>query len=108
MHYFHDFPIRAHMGKQKKDLKIRKESFWPNMYSVIEEYVRSCHDSQCAKQPQKFKVGTYSLQNIRVYSDVFGSLLHSSKGNICLFILIDFFFTFVVLIPLGDRGMSEM
>lgn len=47
----HDSPLTgAHLGRDKCMAKLKTRYFWENMYSDIEEYVRSCPDCQLMKK----------------------------------------------------------
>ena len=45
----HDSQVAGHMGMDKTVDINRKNLFWPQMHSYIEDYVRSCDSCECNK-----------------------------------------------------------
>ena len=51
---FHDYTTAGHLGKDRTTERIVKRFYWPNMYTDIREYVRSCIPCQTRKSvPRK-------------------------------------------------------
>lgn len=110
MQQCHDDPGAAHMGFYKTLNKIKNEYYWPKMTKSIAEYVKLCDACKANKSP------TYTLRHEMgeakplthpwnvVAVDYLGPLPRSKNGNNFLFVAIDCFTKFIVLVPVrkGD------
>lgn len=84
---FHDDPVSgAHLGFAKTYGKIKNRYFWPNMYTEIENYVKTCIHCQHRKNVPKAEAGL--LQPIKVDQpfqklgiDLLGPFPKSHSGN---------------------------
>lgn len=83
----HDDPLSGgHLGFAKTFGKIKTRYFWPNMYSEIENYVKSCTNCQHRKNVPKAPAGL--LQPIKVGTpfeklgiDILGPFPKTKLGN---------------------------
>lgn len=94
-----------HLGTDKTIAKIKKKYYWPNLANDVRSHIRKCsvcHESKPANHSQHPTVGSPRLaskpfQIIAV--DFIQSLPRSKAGNAHLFVVMDVFSKFCLLVP---------
>lgn len=112
MYYFHDVDISAHGGITKTYRNISRRFWWPNIFTDVKEYVRSCKICQQHK-PINYQPGAPMSSTIpdhtwsHVYIDHIGPLsLSKNKKRYCLVVL-DGFSKWLEIVSLS-RATAEL
>ncbi|KAJ8884897.1 hypothetical protein PR048_011093 [Dryococelus australis] len=75
------YEIGGHMGTEKTEQKIKKDSFWQRMSKDIQNYIKKCHSCQSVKQPLNSKVvakgfhSNYKLMYFGHFQDQVGEII---------------------------------
>ena len=114
-HVHDDILSGGHMGINRTIKKARAQYFWPNMYSDIVNYVRSCERCSNKKQPAFTVRASFEPMPIpegpwqRVSTDIFGPLPSCKEtGNKYLLLFIDYFTKYAELIALPDIKAEQV
>ena len=112
IYYFHDVDISAHGGIMKTYRNIAKRFWWPNIYTDVLNYVRSCKICQQHK-PSNLQPGAPMNSIIpddiwsHVYIDHIGPLaLSRNKKRHCL-VIIDGYSKWLEIVPVA-RPTAEL
>ena len=54
----HDYSVSGHYGQRRTEENLRRNYYWPNMQSIIREYIRGCQTCQQAKADRHTPYGT--------------------------------------------------
>lgn len=111
--YFHASVYGGHLGIHKTYHKIASHFYWPTLRNDVAAKVKTCLDCQKCKPPLNTKIGMHSVDAVNyvwetVHLDIFGPLTRTTKGNICILILIDVFSKFVMLLPLKNMKANTI
>lgn len=110
----HDHVTSGHVGVFGTHKKLQKRFFWFNMYSEIENYVKSC--DQC----QRNKVYSALMRNGELRSvfatrplelvglDLMGELKQTRNGNKFLAVFVDYLTRWVVAVPIRDMKATTI
>lgn len=102
----HDDPLASHFGYYKTVRRIRSNYFWPKMAKEIRMYTSNCDVCKASKDPTyavRHEMGQAKVltEPWRVQAcDFLGPLPRSKNGHTFLFVIMDCFTKFIVLIPL--------
>ena len=112
LHEFHDSPLAGHPGSSKTVELIRREFWWPTLYSDVRAYVRGCDKCQRTKAlrvPRKKSLHPHEIPEAPwqiVTVDLIGELPESNGFNaIC--VLVDRFSKQIHAIPTTNRLTAE-
>lgn len=102
----HDAPLSGHLGIKKTIARVREKYFWPFLVKEVTKYVKDCERCKCTKFPTQIskplmgkpKSADYPWEMISM--DFIGPLVRSRKGNIFLFVVVDFVSKYVLLKPM--------
>ena len=82
----HDAPLSAHLGIARTYEKIKSKYFWPNLYTIVKDYVTSC--KTCSKRKRDYGKVKGELMSIKVglpfeivSVDLTGPFPVTTKGN---------------------------
>jgi transposase InsO family protein len=81
---YHNNPLSGHFGKAKTLDRIKKQYYWPNMYSDITKYVESCFLCQATgRQRRNNPITPMPIQGLweRVSIDFIGPLNITKNNN---------------------------
>ena len=103
----HDHPTAGHFGQNKTLALIRREFTWPNLRSMVNDYVRSCTSCAWSKAPRHKPYGT--LQQLPVPDKPWNSIsmdfiehLPPSSGFTAILVVVDRFSKQSIFIPTYD------
>ena len=107
---YHDSPLAGgHLGISRTIDKVRVKFYWPNMYSDIVNWVKSCVPCNQRKNPalkvraQVTPMPVPSMPFERVSTDILGPLPQCvDTGNKYVLVFVDYFSKYIELIPLPD------
>ena len=93
LYAFHNSPLGAHLGQTKTYDRIRQRYFWNGMYSDVKKWIKTCLDCRKAKQTLQRHSGylrpqLYDQPFDTVGIDLLGRFPLSSRGNLCVLIVI--------------------
>jgi Integrase zinc binding domain len=105
IHGVHDALVSGHLGFNKAYERLRQGVTWPEMYSVLKTYVRSCDSCQRSKKSNRKPIGllkpleipTVRLEHV---SMVFITTLPEIKANHdAVMVIVDKLTKLVIIIP---------
>ena len=104
----HEAPTAGHMGRRRTQAKLQKKYFWYRMGEDIKLWIQTCEKCQMRKRGCKAAraplVSVVSGNpNERVAMDVIDHLKPSTRGNVCILTITDYFTKFVIAEPLPDQ-----
>lgn len=107
LEYFHDSPLGAHLGRVKTLLRILDVAWWPEVCKDVWLHVKECSDCQKYKptntKPSGYLQGTEIKEpGYMLGMDLMGPFPKSKKGNVYLFVIVDYFTKWIELYPLRD------
>lgn len=101
----HDDPSASHFGYYKTLNRVQESYYWPKMVKEIAEYVKKCDACKANKSPTyvvRHEMGESKplTEPWRVLAiDYLGPLPRSKLGNNVLFVALDCFTKFIILVP---------
>ena len=105
MHDAHDSIVSGHLGFNKAIERIRQSFIWPNMYSEVKSYVRSCDSCQRNKSSSQKPIGLLQPLEVptvrfeEISMDFIMSLPRTHAGNDAIFVIVDRLTKLVSFIP---------
>jgi len=108
---FHDDTVSGHLGIDQTYDSVQKRFYWPNMFSAIRNYVRSCHTCQtCRANNQKpsglMKASELTLPWEKVSIDLIGPLPKTKKGHEYILVIIDTASNWVEAFPMRQSSAT--
>ena len=114
-HVHDDILSGGHMGINRTIEKARAQYFWPNMYSDIVNYVKSCERCSSRKQPVFPVRASFEPMPIpegpwqRVSTDIFGPLPSCKEtGNKYVLLFIEYLTKYAEMIALPDIKAEQV
>ena len=110
---YHDSLLGGHQGKDRTYQTIRYKYFWPNMYSDITIYIRTCLECQRAKQdnhkhPAPLRPLPIGDVFSRVHLDIMGPLKTSADGYKHVLVISCAFSKWIEIYPLKTITAIEV
>lgn len=103
---YHDNVLAAHGGYAKTIRRISEKYYWPRMLEEVRKYLAKCEACKAVKPTNKIQrspKGLYAPTDRpwrRVSRDFVGLLPRSKKGNTFLFVVVDAFTKYVIMVAL--------
>lgn len=110
----HDIPMSGHQGIRRTKARIINEFYWPQMYTDINKYLKSCHI--CQKTASKGRSTKAPLQQTtivgkpfeRIAVDLIGPLYKSDRNHQYILTVVDFATKWVEAIPLKSTTSDHV
>lgn len=111
--YFHNNPLRAHMGRMKTLLRVLEVAWWPEVRKDVWAYVKECSVCQQYKPSNTKPLGLLQSSEIpepgyMLGMDFMGPFPKSKKGKAHLLVIVDYFTKWVELFPLKDSKTPRL
>lgn len=101
---YHDSPSTGHLGFKKTLTRIQERFYWPNLFTQVKDYVRTCDSCQRVNVPTRAKYGL--LKSVEVASKPFEKIsmdflegLPSSQGYTNILVMVDSNSRFALAFP---------
>jgi hypothetical protein len=101
----HDYLVAGHLGFNKAYERLRKGVTWPEMYSKLKAYVRSCDSWQRNKTPNQKTIGLLKPLEIpterfeQVSMDFIATLPVTKENHDAVMVIVDKLTKLVMFIP---------
>jgi transposase InsO family protein len=111
---YHDSLLGGgHFGFDRTYESISKQYYWPKMYNMIMEYVKTC--DRCQRAKRDFHAHKAPLKNMPVaakferwHIDVLGPVTEAENGEKYILLIVDSFTRWCEAIPLKTQEASEI
>ena len=108
LQHLHDHRTGGHLGTKKTLEKIQHAFFWPHMRETVENFCKSCDD--CAARKPALKHHRAPLKQYlvgcpleRIAIDILGPLPKTSRGNIYVLVIGDYFTKWTEAFAIPDQ-----
>lgn len=103
-----------HLGAEKTYARIKRHHYWPNMYRVIKDYVSKCSVCKQCKPSNRSQIPELGQPRITtkpfqiIAIDFIQSLPRSKHGNTHLFVIMDLFSKWSIMVPVRRISASQV
>ena len=110
----HDVPESGHLGREKTYNRLRERYFWPTMYRDTKLYIRDCLACRKRKttKPNKEQIPLRPSEpiapNFRVGIDLVGPLPKSTRKNVYILVMTDYFTKWSEAVPIRNKRASTV
>lgn len=106
--FAHDSPVGGHFGFRRTLQKVKKQFYWPNCSSDVEDYCRTCSTCQARSGPRTRQRSRLQICNSgapfeRVAVDILGPLPETERGKRYILVVMDYFTKWPEAIAIPDQ-----
>ena len=108
LQHCHDSSVGGHFGLKKTLGKVRQKYYWPDFYTYVEQYVKSCdtcakkkHPIRTKRPPMQLTGAGYPME--RIATDILGPLPETSNGNRYILVIADYFTKWTEAFAIPDQ-----